>query len=94
MRVETILTPLGILEVDSDQLNILFGTSRETSDFIADALEQWWEARQSVHPDVRRLLIDLDNGPNVASSPDDTTGAEPHARNRAASVRTGERWGS
>ena len=68
MHVEAFLIPVGILEVDTDQLNILFGTSRETSDFVADALEQWWVARMAVHPHVRRLLIDLDNGPNVASS--------------------------
>jgi hypothetical protein len=68
MHPEAVLAPAGILEVDNNQLNIIFGTSRDTSDFVADCLELWWTNRQSVHPDVRRLLIDLDNGPEIASS--------------------------
>jgi len=68
MRPEAVLAPAGILEVDNDQLNIIFGTSRDTSDFVADCLELWWTNRQSVYPGVRRLLIDLDNGPEIASS--------------------------
>ena len=50
------------------QLNVVFGTSRDTSDFVADCLELWWANRQAAHPGVRRLLIDLDNGPEIASS--------------------------
>ena len=53
---------------DSDQLNIVFGNSRDTSDFVADCLELWWMNRRSAYPGVRRLLIDLDNGPEIASS--------------------------
>lgn len=67
MHPEAVLAPAGILEVDNDQLNIIFGTSRDTSDFVADCLELWWTNRQCVHPGVRRLLIDLDNGPEIAS---------------------------
>jgi transposase len=67
MHPEAVLAPAGILEVDTDQLNIIFGTSRDTSDFVADGLELWWTNRQSIHPGVRRLLIDLDNGPEIAS---------------------------
>jgi hypothetical protein len=68
MHPDAVLTPAGILEVDSGQLNVVFGTSRDTSDFVADCLELWWTNRRAVHPDVRRLLIDLDNGPEIASS--------------------------
>jgi hypothetical protein len=68
MHPDALLVPAGILEVDSNQLNIVFGTSRDTSDFVADCLELWWTKRQSVHLGVRRLLIDLDNGPEIASS--------------------------
>jgi hypothetical protein len=67
MHPEAVLAPAGILEVDTDQLHIIFGTSRDTSDFVADCLELWWTNRQCVHPGVRRLLIDLDNGPEIAS---------------------------
>jgi hypothetical protein len=67
MHPDAVLAPAGILEVDSGQLNVVFGTSRDTSDFIADALDLWWRSRRTAHPGVRRLLIDLDNGPEIAS---------------------------
>ena len=68
MHPDAILTPAGILEVDHHQLNVIFGTSRDTSDFVADCLELWWRDRQSVYPEVRKLLIDLDHGPEIASN--------------------------
>jgi hypothetical protein len=68
MHPDAVLAPAGILEVDGAQLNVVFGTSRDTSDFVADCLELWWANRQAAHPGVRRLLIDLDNGPEIASS--------------------------
>lgn len=68
MHPDAVLAPAGILEVDSGQLNIVFGTSRDTSDFVADCLELWWTNRRAAYPDRRRLLIDLDNGPEIASS--------------------------
>ena len=68
MGPDAVLAPAGILEVEGNQLNILFGTSRDTSDFVADAVELWWSNRRNEYPHVRRLLIDLDNGPEIASS--------------------------
>ena len=68
MHPQAVLAPAGILEVDSDQLNVVFGTSRDTSDFVADCLELWWTNRRVVYPNVHRLLVDLDNGPEIASS--------------------------
>src|SRR6516225_12306844 len=47
---------------------IFLGTSHETSDFIVDCLEQWWEANQAVHAAARRLVINLDNGPENSGS--------------------------
>jgi transposase len=68
MHPDAVLAPAGILEVDHRQLTIVFGTSRDTSDFVADCLELWWRDRQAAYPGVNRLLIDLDNGPEIASS--------------------------
>lgn len=68
MGAEAVLAPAGVLEVDTDQLTIVFGASRDTSDFVADCLETWWAKRKSVHTGIRRLQIDLDNGPEIASS--------------------------
>ena len=68
MQPDAILAPAGILEVAAGQLNVIFGTSRDTSDFVADGLDQWWTERGPVYPQTRRLLIDLDNGPEIGSS--------------------------
>jgi Rhodopirellula transposase DDE domain len=68
MHPDALVAPAGILEVDSNQLNLVFGTSRDTSDFVADCLGVWWAHRQAAHPGVRRLLINLDNGPEIAGS--------------------------
>ena len=56
--------PCGIVDEDSAQLRITFGSSAKTSDFIVDALEAWWamleEAEQVA---MTRLQINMDNGP-------------------------------
>jgi len=62
------LVPFGILEILSGVLTIVFGTSRETSDFIADCLQQWWDQNRARFGLIRQLVIDLDNGPEIASS--------------------------
>jgi len=68
MNAEAILAPFGIVEVDCGQLFVVFGTSRETSDFIVDCLQLWWDERKSIYRHIRRLQIDLDNGPEQASN--------------------------
>ena len=72
MSPEALLVPFGVLEVSRgtaavNQPWFLFGQSRQTSDFIADGLEQWWAERKAAHPGIKRLHIELDNGPEVAS---------------------------
>jgi transposase len=72
MSPEATLVPFGVLEVSRgkgavNQPWFLFGHSRDTSDFIADGLEQWWTERKAAHPGVKRLHMELDNGPEVAS---------------------------
>ena len=68
MHPEATLTPLGILDVKSHEFYVIFGTSRDTSDFVVDALEQWWKQRKDRYPHTQRLLINLDNGPAIASN--------------------------
>ncbi len=65
MNPEFKLVPYGILNVISGLLTIFFGTSYETSDFIADCLEEWW--RNNKNDNIKELVINLDNGPNSAS---------------------------
>lgn len=59
--------PFGILDVLSGLLTIIFGTSRETSDFIADCLQQWWDENRERCAHIRQLVINLDNGPENSS---------------------------
>lgn len=70
---EAVLVPFGVLELNRGRVEIhqpwiLFGHSKQTSDFIADGPDQWWSERQTVHPGVKRLRIELDNGPELSSS--------------------------
>ena len=61
------LVPFGILEVQSGHPTIVFGTSRETSDFIVDCLQRWWSQRGAALDGIEELVINLDNGPELAS---------------------------
>ncbi len=73
MGPDAVLVPLGILELNRGTRSIhqplfFFGHSKETSDFIADGLERWWDERKVCYPGVQRIQIELDNGPEVSSS--------------------------
>jgi len=39
----------------------------ETSDFIVDALQIWWDDRKAVYSKIKNLVINIDNGPSVSS---------------------------
>lgn len=67
MRPKEKLVPFGILEVLGGLLTIIFGTSRETSDFLVDGLQPWWNLSKERYRHMRQLVIDLDNGPQNAS---------------------------
>jgi transposase len=73
MSADAVLVPFGILELNRGSMLIhqpwlLFGHSKQTSDFLADGLERWWSERKSVHAGVKKLHIELDNGPEISSS--------------------------
>jgi hypothetical protein len=62
-----ILVPLGILEGVGGFLRLVVGTTRLTSDFVVDGLGRWWEDRRRSSPQLKQLVIDLDNGPEISS---------------------------
>ena len=68
MNPKATLVPFGILETESAQFTVVLGTSRETSDFIVDCLQLWWDERKAAYPHILKLQIDLDNGPELASN--------------------------
>jgi hypothetical protein len=56
--------PCGIVEEESGQVHITFGSSYKTSDFIVDALEAWGAALGATEQvAMARLQITRDNGP-------------------------------
>jgi hypothetical protein len=61
------LTPFGIFLPDYKELSLYFTSSKVTSDFIVDRLDEWWLANRACHPKVGKLLLDLDNGPENSS---------------------------
>ena len=67
MGIKSKLVPFGILDVMTGLLTIIFGVSFETSDFIVDCLEQWWDSNKERYKHIRQLVINLDNGPQNAS---------------------------
>lgn len=67
MGIKSKLTPFGILDVMTGLLTIIFGVSFETSDFIVDCLEQWWDKNKERYCHIKQLVINLDNGPQNSS---------------------------
>lgn len=67
MGIKSKLTPFGILDVMTGLLTIIFGVSFETSDFIVDCLDQWWNANKERYAHIKQLVINLDNGPQNSS---------------------------
>lgn len=55
--------PCGIVDEDSGQLHIAFGSSYKTSDFIVDTLEDWWKGlTPQQQGQTQRLQLKVDNG--------------------------------
>jgi hypothetical protein len=57
------LTPFGIFVPEDDALDLYFTPAKVTSDFMVDALDEWWQRNRSRFAGVRQLVLDLDNGP-------------------------------
>jgi hypothetical protein len=56
--------PCGILDEDSAQLSVTFGSSAKTSDFIVDTLTAWWQGLPAQeHHRIERVQLKMDNGP-------------------------------
>ena len=61
------MIPFGILNLESDQLYVCYGTSCKTSDFVCDALEWWWDQVNAANEGVEELVIYADNSPENSS---------------------------
>lgn len=66
MRAKEKLVPGGILEPVSGRAFLFFTSSNKTSDFMVDGLFLWWNERKQDLSDVKRLVINMDNGPECS----------------------------
>ena len=57
------VTPFGLLLPEHDELSIVVSTSKVTSDFIVDTIEQWWCENKPRFPKIDTLVLLQDNGP-------------------------------
>lgn len=62
-QYEDILTPIGIFLPEHDDIELFFSNSNITSDFIVDCMHDFWSIAKPQFPNVRTLLVNLDNGP-------------------------------
>jgi hypothetical protein len=60
------LVPGGILETGSGKAFLFFTESNKTSDFIVDGIALWWNTRKEELVTTRRLVINMDNGPECS----------------------------
>lgn len=55
--------PCGLVDEDTGQLHINFGSSYKTSDFIVDTLQAWWsDLPRQQHPTIELVQLKIDNG--------------------------------
>jgi hypothetical protein len=66
MQVKEKLIPGGILEPVSGRAFLFFTSSYKTSDFMVDGLQLWWNERKQDLADVKRLVLNPDNGPECS----------------------------
>jgi hypothetical protein len=62
-RAEEVVIPYGILLPKYDALSLYVCRSKLTADFIVDCLDAWWHDTKEHFPQVTKLVVDLDNGP-------------------------------
>jgi hypothetical protein len=62
-KPDGVLTPFGLFQPETSESELFFTDSKASSDFMADCLEQWIEERGEALKEVRKLVLDLDNGP-------------------------------
>ncbi len=62
MGVKEKFVPCGIVNEDTGQLYLNFGSSYKTSDFIVDSLSQWWETLdESERQETDIIQLKMDN---------------------------------
>jgi Rhodopirellula transposase DDE domain len=56
--------PCGIVDEDTAQLYVTFGSSAKTSDFLVDSLTAWWQGLSAKEQrTIEQVQLKMDNGP-------------------------------
>jgi hypothetical protein len=64
MGCEEKYVPFGVVDEDSGRLQLTFGSSFKTSDFIVDSLTDWWnDIPVSEQAAITHIQLKVDNGP-------------------------------
>ena len=66
MMTKEKLVPGGILEMRAGRPFLFFTASSKTSDFMVDGIELWWRENQLRLAGIKRLVVNLDNGPECS----------------------------
>src|SRR5262249_56011993 len=62
--------PCGIVDEDTAQLYVTFGSSSKTSDFIVDTLAAWWQGPSAQEQgEIDRGPTKLHTGPRTSRAP-------------------------
>jgi hypothetical protein len=64
---KALVTPVGLLLPEYDELFVYHVTSKVTSDCLVDSLESFWQSHKDRFPEVKTLVLALDNGPECHS---------------------------
>lgn len=65
-EAEKKLTPFGVFLPELCESYLWFSLGPVTSDFMADRIEDLWKKLSKRFPDVKRLVINADNGPDCS----------------------------
>ena len=66
MMAKTKLVPGGILEMTTGRPFLFFTESCKTSDFMVDGIELWWQKNKTRLDGIKRLVVNMDNGPECS----------------------------
>ena len=63
-----IVKPFGIMDLKTKEVKLYCTTSNSTADFKVDSIEEYLKQKLIVNPNINKLMIFLDNGPENSSS--------------------------
>jgi len=66
MMIKKKLVPGGVLETAAGRPFLFFTESNKTSDFLSDGIELWWAYNKDRLDPVKRIVINMDNGPECS----------------------------